>query len=246
MFILKVLATQLFLLDAATDAAAAAAAAATKKTEDENKAKGGDAEELKNLKSQHASLLERLDKLEKSASGPTDKSKDDLTDKLRQQKEADTQKAGDTKKLEAALQFTMGAEQFIKNNESLLPKDIAEIFKLAEKEKYENAIQKRDAIQAGVINSFFSQQANLDLLTPNQKTVLADYQKLTKNVKEERAAEIYDNIFEPAVEMLRRIKKAEQLGKSGGVSSSDADTAYKNKLMEISQKHYLGATDAKR
>lgn len=199
------------------------------------------AKELADLKTQHATLLERLDKIEKSAADPNkNKNDEDLTDKVRKDKEAKDKAGSDTKKLEAALKFTMGADLFLKTNEALLPKDISDIFKMAEKENFSNAVEKRDAVQAGIIQSFFSIQANLDLLTANQKTQLEDYLKLTKTSKQEKAAEVFDNIFEPSFEMLKRIKKAEQLSKTGAATSSDADEAYKQKLIGLSQKHYLG------
>lgn len=200
--------------------------------------------ELAEMKSANAKLLERLDKLEgKGSQGgeggggkPDDK---DLQQKAREQREADEKKSGDTKALEAALRFGMQSENFLKQNASLLPKDIAEIFKAAEKENYSNAIEKDAALKAAIVQSFFAVQANHDLLTDGLKSQLEDYLKLTKNGKQEKAQHVYSSIFEPALEMMRRTKKAEALSKGHG-SASEVDQGYKNRLMANAQKHFLG------
>ena len=66
--------------------------------------------------------------------------------------------------------------------------------------------------------------------------------KLTKNGKEEKAAHVYDNIFEPTIALVKRIKKAEEVGKSrsGFASSTKAEDAYKEKLVNLNQKAHLG------
>lgn len=162
-----------------------------------------------------------------------------LNDKARLAREAAAEKAIDTKAIERALSFSLSAKDFMKQNESLLPKEVAEIFSIAEKENYSNAIEKDGAIKAGIIQSFFSIQENVDMLTPALKSQLDDYWKLTKTGKQDKAQHIYESIFEPTLEMFKRIKKAEALSKNT-VINSDADTAYKNKLMALSKNHYLG------
>lgn len=199
------------------------------------------AKDIADLKAQNAALLERLDKLTKSAGGGSGGGDPDpdLREKARRDREAEDKKTGDTKALEAALRFSLESEKFLKQNAGLLPKDVADIFKTAEKENYGSAIEKDAAIKSGIIQSFFSVQANLDLLTPGLKNQLEDYLKLTKTGKQEKAQSVYDTIFEPAFEMLRRVKKAEALNKGYG-SSTDSEDAYKKKMMDLSKKHYLG------
>ena len=163
----------------------------------------------------------------------------DLREKARKQKEIEDKSKSDHQALEAALKFSMNSETFLKQNAALLPKDITDIFKAADKENYGSAVEKANAIKASLVQSFFSQQANMDLLTPGLRSTLEDYLKLTKNGKQEKAQQIYDTVFEPAFEMLRRVKKAEALSKGHGAGGPGED-AYKAKLMNGSKKHYLG------
>jgi hypothetical protein len=195
--------------------------------------------ELSDLKASNAALLARLDALEKKA--PTNNSQDDksLADKVEAERKSKEKTTADTQKLEKALKFTIQSGDWVKTNASLLPKNIEGIFAQAEKENFATATEKADAIKVGIVSEFFSIQSNLDFLTETQKINLEDFKKLTKNDKQERVQSIYDTVFEPTFEMLKRVKKAEQLSKGLG-DSTDSETAYKEKMKAISRKHYLG------
>jgi hypothetical protein len=165
-----------------------------------------------------------------------------LNDKVKVQQEDKAKRDSDTKALESALTFNLTSSDFIKVNESILPEEISEIFSTAAKESYDSPIDRANATKAAIIQSFFSQQSNVDLLTDSQKVSLADYLKLTKNGKEQKARDIYDNLFEPSLGTLKRIKKAEELSRAkfGYREGSKGDSQYKEKLMSLSKKHYLG------
>jgi len=51
---------------------------------------------------------------------------------------------------------------------------------------------------------------------------------------------MFDSVFEPTFEMLKRIKKAAQVQTGGQRSGDDAENAYKDKLMKSAQKHFMG------
>ena len=199
--------------------------------------KSGD--DISSLKAANESLLKRLEALE--GKGKQDQgSDDDLLKKAEAERKAKESKGADSKSLESALKFTIAAPEWLKTNLSLLPKDVEGIFSAAAKESYDDEVQKACAIKSGVVQSFFKVQENMDLLTSAQKIVLDDWLKLTKTGREEKAQAIYDSIFEPSFEMLKRLKKAATLSQSGARNSDDAETAYKTKLISGSKKHYLG------
>jgi hypothetical protein len=200
-------------------------------------APGNSSKEIEELRNTNKTLLERLEALEKKGNPPVED--DDLKTKADKENAEKNKRNQDSKALESALRFSMGAPEFLKTNASLLPKGVEDIFKLADKETYDNALEKDAAIKTGLVQSFFEIQANVDLLTGSQKSALEEWQKLTKNGKQDRAREIYDSLFEPTFEMLKRIKKAEQMSKGLG-ASSDQDIAYKEKMMKLSKAHYMG------
>ncbi len=160
-----------------------------------------------------------------------------LADRARKSKESDDADKSKMKRLENALTFNLKSQDFLKSNEALLPKSVAEIFTQADKETYADAIEKDAAIRSGIVQSFFSVQENMDLLTPSLKASLDEYLKLTKTGKQDKALAVYESIFEPAFEMLKRVKKAEALGKGYG-GTDDADTAYAKRMEALSKKHY--------
>lgn len=174
--------------------------------------------------------------------GKKDGEEGDLGDKVRQQREEEARRKGETSKLEGALRFNLSSDRFISENKDVLPKDIVDIFGAAEKETYDSEVDKANAVKAAVVKSFFDVQANLDLLTSSHKAEIESYNKLSKNAREERAEDVYRNIFEPALARLKDVKKAEEVArsKSGYTSGSDADKAYREKLVSGSRKHYLG------
>lgn len=186
------------------------------------------------------------DKGDKSKSKKDDDDDDDLNDRVRKQKEAEAAKAAETKGLESAITFNFGVKKFVEDNVDLLPSDIPDLLKAAEAEKYDSAVQKAAAIKQAFVKSFFNVQSNVDLLTAAQKASLDEFQNLTKNGKEEKIQAIYENLFEPALETLKKVKKAEELGKarSGFASSSKAEDSYKQKLMDVSRKAYLNQKGA--
>jgi len=190
----------------------------------------------------------KVEEDDKDGGGDEDDDDKDATlrDKIKKQKEREEERKQENRRIENALKFNLSINDFVKNNEDLLPSEIPEILKAADKEKYDSAIERANIVKSNLIQAFFSVQSNLDLLTANQKTQLDDYLKLTKNGKEQKAEFIYENIFEPAIETLRKIKKAEEVGKAnaGFSSGSKAENAYKEKLMAISRKTHLGEKGA--
>ena len=141
--------------------------------------------------------------------------------------------------MESALKFNLTAKDFVKQNEALLPKDAALLLEEAEKQNYDTQIEKSNAVKVSMMQAFFNVQENLDLLTGAQKNQIAEFQKLTKNGKQEKARFIFENIFEPTLENLKRIRKAEELAKGPSRSASDVEERYKKRLIEASNKRLL-------
>lgn len=169
--------------------------------------------------------------------------KPDLNDKVESERKDKASKAAEQANLEAALRFNLTSDKFIKDNKAILPKDIEAIFAAAEKEKYDSVVEKANVTKSAVIKSFFSLQANLDLLTASNKGIVEDYFKLSSKGREEKADEVYRSVFEPALETLRLVKRAEEVGKgkgNGEANEDDAEKIYREKLIAGSKKHFFG------
>jgi len=197
----------------------------------------------KDKKGKKSSKGKKKDEEEDDEDEDEGEGKEGLREKARKEREENERRGAETKNVEKALKFNFSIEEFVKTNTDLLPSEIPEILKAAQRETYDSEVEKASAIKTGVVQSFFEVQANLDLLTTNQKKAWEDYGKLTVSGKEKRVSEIYENLFEPALETLRKVKKAEDVGKArGGLASSNskAEDAYKNKLIAGARKAHLG------
>lgn len=187
-----------------------------------------------------------IERMKKGDKKDPPKDDDDLIKKVAKDKETNEEIAKQTKEIERALGFNMRIDMFVKENKDLLPAEVSAIVAQANKETYDSAAAKAGAMKSAIIQSYFAVQANLDSITPAQKVALDDYLKLTKTGKEQRAADIYENIFEPALETVRRVKKAEEVSRSrsGFGVNTETNTAYKDRLVAISRRTHLGEKSA--
>lgn len=181
-----------------------------------------------------ASLKAKLAAFEKPP-----KQDDDLADKARQTREENEKSQKKEKSLESALNFNIQSKEFLKNNQAFLPKTVEGIFQAAEKETYDSAVDKANAIKVGVFSEFFAVQANHDLLTSSQKIEVDEFLKLTKNGKQDRIAQVYSMIFEPTLETMRKIEKAKEVN-AGQKDQTDAEKARLDRMQKLSRQRYLG------
>lgn len=226
------------------DGTAAGGASSTTQTSTQNQTQGNTQAGNQNAGVDVTALLRRIEQLENEKKPTTQTtqqqtdSNDDLQRKAELKRQSDEAESLKAKKLEKAVTFTLGAPEWLKNNITLLPKTIEGIFKAADGETYGSSVDKAADLKVGIVAEFFAQQENLDQLTDQQKVALEDFKKLAKDVKRERVDKIYDDIFEPTLNMVKKVKRAEQislgLGDKGGTSG-----AYENKMKELSSKHYL-------
>ena len=202
-------------------------------------------EQITEMQAENAKLkadLEAAKKPPEQKPDPKPEPELDLREKAIKEKKDLEDKSASTKEIESALKFEISLESFVKDNVDVLPSEIGDIVRIASKESFDSAVQKAGVIKTSILQSFFAVQANVDLLTTNQKSRLDDYLKLTKNGKEQKAKDIFEDIFEPALRLKKEILKAEELGKSkaGLGSSSKEEDEYKNKLINVSRKAHLG------
>jgi hypothetical protein len=192
-------------------------------------------------KAEAAKLKADIEALKNPKKEEPKKEEDDLQAKAKKEKEEAEKSSNNSKQIESSIKFNLGVNDFVKNNKDILPAEVETILKVAEKENYDTAAAKANAVKVGIVGSFFSIQSNLELLTQAQKSQLEDFQKLTKNGKEDRASHVYENIFEPAIEMLKKLKKAEEVGKarSGFSTGSSVENDYKQRLINQARKGHL-------
>lgn len=145
----------------------------------------------------------------------------------------------ETDKIERDISYNMGILKFAEDHKSHLAENIGEIITAADKQKFDNHAEKASTLRTEIIDAFFKVQSNLDILTPAQKRNLADFQKLTKDGKRQESEKVYESVFEPALEMVKRVKKAEELNLAArGFATAQGGplAAYKAKLYEAAKR----------
>lgn len=202
---------------------------------------GGGAPDAAALAKENADLKAKLADLEKKNATPPPAKDDpaDLAAKAAKEREEKEKGAKHEKDLESSIRFTSGAKDWAKTNAALLPKNVESIIDAAEKENYGSTIQKASAVKEAVVLEFFAVQTNLDLLTASQKSTFDEFKSLTKDKRLERAQQVYDSIFEPTFETLKKVKRAEQVSK-GFKDESQGEQAYRDKRLKMARKQHLG------
>lgn len=187
-----------------------------------------------------ASLMARLEALEKAKPNPTPTPADDpdLAEKAKKDREAKEAQARTEKTIAGAVKFDIEVKQWAKDNASLLPKTIDSIFAQAEKEVYGSTLEKVQSIKVGIMSEYFAIQSNLDQLTDAQKILVDEFKKLTKTDKQARVDELYSSVFEPTFEYSKKLERAKQV-RDGTVSPNDVQKAYADRMIQLSRKQYL-------
>ncbi len=196
--------------------------------------------ELNRVKKENEELKKKSPPATGGDPDPDDPSEDPLVKKARKDIE-DKKKAGDDQKdVERAVRFNLGLDDFVKTNKSLLPEEIDGIISHASKEKYDSEAEQASAMKTAILTSFFAVQANVDQLTPSQKKALDTWKALTKNARAERAGDIYENVFEPAIDKIKSVRKAEEAGRAraGLAPRNPTNNAYSDRLVKLSQDQF--------
>lgn len=209
-------------------------------------------QEIATLKAENESFKKQIEELSKKTAAPKNESDgnegnkadpkdDDAYIKAQKENSKRTKSDSHSKNLEKALEFTMTIKNFYEAHKDMMPAEVADLLRVVETENYDSKISKANAIKSGLIQSFFKVQANVELLTPAQKSLVEDYLKLTNTGKEEQASDVYDRALEPALELMKRVKRAEELAKAKngmGVHTS-GEKNYIDRLIKGSQSKYL-------
>lgn len=171
-----------------------------------------------------------------------------LAEKAEAERLAREKGSADHAKIERDISYNLGVKKFVEDHKAFLSEDVQGILAQAEKEKYDTAGQKAAELRTEIIEAFFKVQANSDILTAAQKRILADFGKLTKDGKRQDSEKVYESVFEPALEMVKRVKKAEELNLAArgyATASGGPLGAYKQKLFEAAKRVIINKRERK-
>lgn len=145
----------------------------------------------------------------------------------------------DNKRIENAVKFNFEVERIVNENAGVIGEEIRNIVELAKQRTYSSGIEKANEIRASILNKFFSVQANVDaLLTENFKAKAVEFLALTQVKRNELSANYWE-LFELAVENIKKERKHAELLKSKDGKNVDAKgMEYDGKFFGM-RKHYI-------
>lgn len=199
------------------------------------------------LKSEAGRMRKQLISGEGQGSGNRNENKDknDNRSPIRKtvddERDLQRQRDNESREIEAAVAYNYGVRSFIEDNEDLLPSDVKDLIRVAETQNYDNQGQKSRAFKREIMQSFFQVAENRDYLTQYQKQQLEEFEGLTLNGKEAKVEALYSTVFEPALETLRRVTKAQEVerGRRGFSKGTSAQQKYEDNITKLSRKRYL-------
>lgn len=135
--------------------------------------------------------------------------------------DADKAAEGAFTQIQSSVKFNHGIAEFVEKNKSLLPEEAATILTTAATKTFKDENEKANIVRKGLLDSFISQQENLDCLTGSLKDRATKYSALAESEKEKRSSEFWD-LAEIGIALKAGSRKAEALNKINGVSAGDA------------------------
>lgn len=139
--------------------------------------------------------------------------------------EADRKRAAELQDTEFATKFEIGFEAFKKDNKEFLPEQLDYILSTVEAAKLENKVQKVKETKSAIMEVFFKQEKNLNILNETQKAKAKAFIDLTRDAKRESANQYWE-VLEIAIDNLRNEAKYEAARKSSGIVENSGNDKY--------------------
>ncbi len=191
-------------------------------------------------KAEAASVKAELEALKKGPPVPPKKGDDDdktILEKARQIEAEGEKKKQSEKALVEAAKFTVSLSKIVEDNEAFFPKEIAGIMEVNAKKPYDNELARANDLRASIIESVFSEQKNLDLLSETAKIKVQEFFGFNKTKKEEVSQTYWEYVL-TALDTNNRITKLDRISKArNGINmSSGWEKDHEDKIFGLTKK----------
>lgn len=170
------------------------------------------------------------------ATPPKEEKSDNIVDEAKQR----YQKDSETKELNAslanAIKFNLSIESFIKDNETILPKEAKALFDTVNSKVYSTDVEKANVLRKGLIDQFIELKENFDILPNSLKERAGKYKALTDDEKTKQSSQFWD-IVEIGTSQKVLIRKAEQLSKNGGQEAKTEFSEFEKRVFDLVNKN---------
>lgn len=170
------------------------------------------------------------------ATPPKEEKTDNIVDEAKKRYEQDNATKELNASLANAIKFNLGIENFIKDNEAILPKEAKALFDTVNLKVYSTDVEKANVLRKGLIDQFIELKENFDILPNSLKERANKYKALTDDEKAKQSGQFWD-IVEIGAAHKVLIRKAEQLSKNGGQEAKTEFSEFEKRVFDLVNKN---------
>ena len=170
------------------------------------------------------------------------KKEESTLDKAKADFENQSKTDAQLKEVEDATRFELTFPTLKENYKNYLPKETDNIMSIVDSQKFNNTSEKVREKRVNLMDAFFAEQKNIDVLNDTMKNKVNKYQALTQDAKRSESNKYWE-VFEIALDNLKTADKVRQAQKANGTTMSDEDevATYSKKIFDKGFATYLGA-----
>lgn len=192
------------------------------------------------MKAEKEKAEKELKDLRDKNNPPAPQKKEDdpsVLEAIRKKEQEDREKSDKEKRILEGAKFIATFDKLIADGGEFFPKEVSVAVEVVNKRKYDDEISRADDLRASIIESVFSVQKNLDLLTELGKQKVNDFLALSQTAKQKNSEAIWEYVLN-ALDTYKRVEKQTrtEAARRGLATPSGATEAYEKKIFGLRNK----------
>lgn len=162
----------------------------------------------------------------------------ELSEQAKADMAAEAQRKAQMDDTEAATRFEMAFPKQLETDKDFYPKETDFIINAATAQNFPDKIQRTQAIKGSIMDAFFTEAKNIEVLNDTQKAKVEKYKALTIEDKRKQANQYWE-VFELAIDGLKTKARVAAATTANGAITGDMDKtkkAYNEKIALASKR----------
>lgn len=167
-----------------------------------------------------------------------EEAKKSIAQQAKDQIEAEKAQTAVLTQVQNSIKFNLSISDFVEKNKALLPEEAGKILTTISSKTFKNEDEKANTVRKSLLDSFLSQQENIDCLTVSLSTRANEYKGLAESEKEKRSSEFWD-LAEVGIALKAGVRKAQALNKINGVNAGeDSKNIIASKILTLAKERF--------
>lgn len=167
-----------------------------------------------------------------------EEAKKSIAQQAKDQIEAEKAQTAILAQVQNSIKFNLSVSDFVEKNKALLPEEAGKILTTISTKTFKNEDEKANTVRKSLLDSFLSQQENIDCLTVSLSTRANEYKALAESEKEKRSSEFWD-LAEVGIALKAGVRKAQALNKINGVNAGeDSKNIIASKILTLAKERF--------